>query len=192
MPSVVTNVFGTTSVANVQSPAVAAGQPLSVVLLAKVAMVATSASFEGVTPVEPIPPRREDCNAYVAVDATLQSMLIRLVPALTPTMRTPDGVATTVPGAVATTSLHGAAMAAAPTDWPEERVRPERTKKDAALSGTIKPNLERILRRMPLPVEECFTECQLSCQQLTFCQLTRKLGLDVLNETVPQKDAIPT
>ncbi len=56
-------VAGTTSVVVVHSPAVAAGQPVSVALLAKVARVAVSASFVGVTVDELIPPSSEASSA---------------------------------------------------------------------------------------------------------------------------------
>jgi len=90
----------------------------------------------------------------VAVDATLQSIVILVVPALTPLTTVPAPVTATTPGAVETTSLHGAAGVAAPTDPPADSVKPKARRLEVAPRTARKRIRDPIFLRALVPIEE--------------------------------------
>jgi hypothetical protein len=117
-------VEGTVNVATVQVPAVAPGQPVSVLLAVKFPSAAVSASSAWDTVVVPMVLSSDASATMAASVESLQSKVILVVPGVTPTIKLP----TMAPEPAETVTLHVAlacgALRAAPAE-PEKSAKPE-------------------------------------------------------------------
>src|ERR1019366_9347189 len=141
--------------ATVHMPAVAAGQPVSVALALNAPNAPVSASPDWETAVVPIALSREACARMAALVASLQSSVILVVPAVTPTISGP----TTVPVPADTVVLHTAVTCATLTAAPADAGTadsPVTSSAVVAASASVDVRAERTIMKLHLLLVELF------------------------------------